>query len=202
MSLILYTGPTVEPVTLGEVKAHCRAETASEDGLLAAYILAAREHIEQYTRRALCTQVWDFKLHYDWPMRWDTETKQRVIGIDLPLPPFQSVASVTYVDTAGATQTLAADQYQAVSTNWRSREGVIVPAYSVIWPEVRNQMNAITVRFTAGYGGVNAIPHAMRAALMLLVGHMYEHREAVVAGSPMVELPLGVAHLLNPFRVY
>lgn len=203
MSLTLVTWPVVEPVTLAEAKAHCKEELPDNDALLAGYILAARQHVENETQRAIITQTFDYKAASTdglWPVYWDGQCY--TTGIKLPMPPLQSVTSVNYVDTSGNPQLLATDQYQVVKTNGDSLEGIVVPAYGVAWPGLRPIFDAVTVRFTSGYGGLESVPHAIRQAILMLVGEWFAHREAVISGTIIAELPLAVRALLAPFRVY
>ncbi len=186
MGLTVVTPPASEPVSLAEAKAHCRIYGSEEDGLLAGYLVAARSHAEVYLGRALATQTLQFTIDGDWPC-------DRIM---LPRPPLQSVTEVTYSDTAGATQTLAAGQYRVDTT---AHQGFIERAYGVTWPAVRDQSRTITVTYVAGY---TQIPEPIRAALLLLIGHWYENREAVVIGQAPNEVPLGVDALLFPYRVF
>lgn len=198
MATRLVTPPTLDPISLLEARAHCRIDIPDDDGLVAGYLLAARVHIENETRRAFMTQTWEATFDC-----WPTE---RVNGcwrhrIVLPRPPMISVASITYVDQLGATQTLAADQYLAAQSD--TGEWVIRPAYGVNWPGVREQMATITVRFVAGYGGnPSDVPEPLRQAMLLLIGHWYENRETVNVGNITSELPLTVAALVFPFRLF
>lgn len=208
MGLSLVTGPALEPVSIAEAKQHCRIDSSDDDGLLAGYILAARSYAEDYTRRAFISQTWDYRIDtaladgkcYGWPaVMMGGNYYPRIV---LPKPPLISVTSITYVDTSGVTQTLAADQYLV---NPYSMEGIIDPAYGVTWPQVRNQMNAITVRFVCGYGsnpGDGQALERIRQAMLLLVGHWYENRESVNVGNIVNELPMGVEALLFPLRVF
>ena len=41
-----------------------------------------------------------------------------------------------------------------------------------------------------------------KAAMFLFIGHLYEHREAVVIGATAVEMPLGATRLLDLYRVH
>jgi len=185
MGLALVTGPTTEPVSIGEAKDHCRITTAEEDGLLAGYILAARKYGEGYTRRAFMTQTWDYTI----PCRFESQ-------IDLPLPPLQSVTSVSYVDSNGSPQVLAANQY-VVYTDGTA--GYIKPAYNVTWPDVRHQDAAITVRFVAGWIE-GQFPDDLRQALLLLTGHFYENREIVAIGTAVTDIPMSAETLLSGYR--
>jgi uncharacterized phiE125 gp8 family phage protein len=196
MGLTLVSGPSTEPVTLAEAKAHCRVAIADDDGLIAGYILAARIHLENETRRAFLTQTWDATFDYSWPMVWDNGRVDYRYQITLPKAPLQSVTSISYVDAAGATQTLAPDQYKV---NASGMEGVIEPAYDVTWPYVRPEVNAVTVRFVCGY---TQTPDPIRQAMLLLIGHWYENRESVIVGSITSELPMAVSALMFPYRVF
>lgn len=208
MSLILVTGPTIEPVTLAEAKAQCHVDIPNDDALIAGYILDARDYVERETQRAIITQTFDFKAapsawsggSESWPVYWDGSCAEYRVGILLPKPPLQSITSVSYVDTAGATQVLAADQYQVVKANGDSHEGLIVPAYGVVWPAVRTMPEAITVRFVAGYGGLESVPHGIRQAMLMMIGHWYRHREAVDANN-LGEIAFAVQALLSHFRI-
>lgn len=41
---------------------------------------------------------------------------------------------------------------------------------------------------------------SIRAAALMMIGHLFAHREAVNIGNITTELPLGVTHLLRPYR--
>lgn len=193
MGLTLVTGPTAEPVSLAEAKAHLRVTHADEDGLIATYLMSARASAENYTRRALAVQTFDQSFDYDWPDNACLYGRTRLVLLRSPLV---SVTSVTYIDTAGATQTLNPLQYQVDLTEI---EGRIEPAYNVTWPSVRDQMAAVVVRYVAGY---SQIPEPVRSAILLTLGHLYKNRESVMSGPVPNELPLGAEHLLFPYRVF
>jgi uncharacterized phiE125 gp8 family phage protein len=199
MATTLVTPPTADPITLVEAKAHARVEVDDDDGLLAGYIIAARVHLETETRRAFLTQTWDQSLDYDWPCEKVRGSVQR--RIVMARPPLVSVTSISYVDTTGTTQTLAANQYKVAKAD--TGDWFIEPAYGVTWPSVRREMAAATVRFVAGYGSnPGDVPEPLRQAMLLLIGHWYENREAIIVGNIVSELPLAVASLVFPFRVF
>jgi uncharacterized phiE125 gp8 family phage protein len=186
MRLSLVSGPTSEPLTLSEVKAHCRVDVTDHDGLLAGYILAAREWVEGYTWRKFVTQTWDCNAdRFGW-------------CLELPTGPLQSVTSISYVDTAGSVQTVPASDY-LVDT--KSQVPRITPAYGKVWPVPRFQMNAVTVRAVFGYSTANPMPEPLRQAMLLLVGHMFEHREGVNVGNIVTEVPIGISAMARPYRV-
>lgn len=189
--------PALDPVSLSEAKAHCRVGIDTDDGLIAGYILAARQHVEREVGRVLITQRWDYMVDRCWPKAWDGACyRSRIV---LPLPPLLSVVSIQYIDDQGATQTLATDQYRVIKGEMF---GYVEPAFGVSWPAVRAVSDAITVRFEAGYGASpGAVPEPLRQAILLLIGHWYENREA--AGPNVTTLiPLGFDALVASFRTY
>lgn len=203
MGLSVVVDPGFEPVSLDEAKSHCRITNTVEDGLIAGYILAARQMIEASTRRVLVQQTFDFTIDWRWPFRSRTVdgycfANQR---IELPVSPVLSssdVVSVTYVDWNGAVQTLDPAQYQIALSG---PVPVIDPVYGIYWPTTRWQAEAITVRFKAGYGtSPGDTPEPLRQAMLLLIGHWYAVRETVNVGNITSELPWTTEALLSPFR--
>lgn len=183
MNLTRATAPAEEPVTSAEAKAHLRVTHTDDDTAIAAMIVAAREHLDGNDGtlgRALVTQTWDLSL--------DSFPSEIV----LPLPPLQSVTSVTYVDTNGDTQTLATSGYEVDVAGGRIR------ATDAGWPDTDDCYNAVTVRFVCGYGLADDVPQAIKHAMLLMIGGMYAFRESLSEGA-VVETPT-VKALLRPYR--
>jgi len=189
MSLTLVTAPTVEPVTLAEFKGHIRV-TASGDGTyISALIKAARMASETITARALIDQTWDLKFDR-FPRR-----------ITVPLPTLQTITSITYTDTAGVSQTLSSSLYK-VDTNG-DMPGRIDPAYGESWPSTRGEMNAVVVRFVAGYGAAGSnVPEPIKQAIMMYAAELYERREDAIVGATIERVPNSVNALLWPYKVW
>lgn len=190
MTLVQIAQPGPEPVLLEEAKAHLRLDGATEDAYVEALIGAARTHVENVTNRALVQTQYRLDLP-GWPAGG---------VITLPRPPLQAVTAIQYVDDGGTLQTLASDQYQVtVPSGPCAPRGTVRPAYAVTWPSTRPQPNAVQVSFTAGYAAA-ACPKPLRAAVLMLVAHFYESREAASVGSiASVETPFGVRALLAPY---
>jgi uncharacterized phiE125 gp8 family phage protein len=162
--------PSVEAVSLSELKAHLRIDHADDDVALASLIKACRQWVERDIGRALITQTWRLKLD-SWPKT----------AIVLHHSPVQSVTSITYVDAAGATQTLAATEY-VVDTD--SQPGLICLAYGKSWPSLRGQPRDVTVTFVAGYGAAGTdVPYELRQALLLRAQMEYDGWNADASGT-------------------
>lgn len=191
MPITIVTGPAAEPFTSADagLRTHLRLTTNDDDAWLDDIAIpAARGYVEEYLQRALITRT--LRL-----------TCERFPGNNAPLelyPSLQSVASVKYIDTDGVQQTWAVADYLV---DIYATPGRLSPAYGVSYPTPRAQFNAVEVVFDAGYGADGTdVPAPIRQALLLLLGHLYENREAALTTS-LAELPLGVAALLAPYRV-
>lgn len=215
----LTTQPAVEPVTLDEVRAHLRIDSTDEDLLLETMIQAARQQAETITRRALVTQTWTMALDKfpspemsissaNWygpqwgtspgPLSTYVPDGKSGYEIFLPLPPLQSVASIKYVDTDGVQQTLDPSKYKVDKIGEPAR---IVPAFGAMWPATRNEINAVEVTFTAGFGDPADVPAAIKSWMFMRIGALYENREEIIVGRRLVSIDLPfVNRLLDPYR--
>jgi uncharacterized phiE125 gp8 family phage protein len=55
------SGPTVEPLTLAQAKAHLRYELDDQDEAIMAFVATARDLVEQRLERPLLTQTWEVR---------------------------------------------------------------------------------------------------------------------------------------------
>ena len=190
MSLKLITGPTLEPITLTETKDHLRVDSTDDDALISALITAVRQNIDGrdgWLGRALMPQTWDYAL----------DTFPADAYLELPLAPVQSITSITYTDTDGAAQTFGSGNYAlGADLDWSPRVNL---GYDKSWPSTRTIPDAVTVRFVAGYANAASVPAPIKAALLMMIGHLYEHRESV-ADKDLSEVPMAVHSLLMPYR--
>jgi hypothetical protein len=85
----------------------------------------------------------------------------------------------------------------------KSEPGRLCLGYGKSWPSTTlRPHNGICVTFIAGYGAAAAVPKAVRQAMLLLIGHWYEHRESVNIGNITTEIPMTVESLLWMTRVF
>lgn len=186
-AITLYTAPTAEPITLAETKDAIKVDVTDDDALIVRLIIAARVAAETYLHRYLVTQTleayFDSFPRYPNPAYSQFGTKWEIL-----LPPLQSVTSITYVDNDGITQTLSASDYVVDTKTQPTR---ITPAYGLSWPSTRDQNNAVTIRFVAGYGAPAAVPQCIKTWMLMRVKSMYENREQLIVGQgyTAVELP-------------
>lgn len=131
------------------------------DTTIAGWIAAARAHAEGFLCRPLIAQT----------LRYTADSFPCGEVIELS-PSLLSVTSVQYVDANGDTQTMDSSDY---SVDTDAFVGRVVLGYGEIWPTTREQYNAVTVTFRAGYGETAAsVPGSIKQAMKLLIGQWYQ----------------------------
>jgi len=188
MTLVMTSGPDLEPISVAEAKAHLRIDGSEEDALIASLIITSRLHIEAALGLALIAQTWSYFID-----RWP-----RSRAVVLPLKPIQSVSQVRAWAADGTSQALPATSYLLDGMGspprlvWHGASTAPVPGRIV---------NGIEIGLEAGYGEAAAdVPAPLRQALLLLVAHWYEYRGPVEIGAADIEIPHMASALLAPYR--
>lgn len=190
--VVVYTAPTVEPVTVEDAHLHLRVDSTADDVLIYNLIIAARQRVEADTDRALITQTWDIYCD-EFPA---SNAPFLVRGGTL-----QTVTSVTSYDESNVAATFASASYIA---DVASQPGRIVLNSTYSWPTDLRDANACVVRAVVGYGLPVAVPQQLKQAILLVVATMYEHREQVTVSQfagQFIELPRGYADCIAPYRI-
>jgi uncharacterized phiE125 gp8 family phage protein len=197
---VLVTPPTIKPLTLLEARAHLRVDDDDQNGIIEGLISAATAHLDGWTgilRRCLCEQEW----------RADLDCFSRCMR--LPLFPVISISSVVYRDAQGAEQPIDAARY---GLRIDGRGGYVRFNNDFGFPSIDANGAAVSLVAKYGYANVPAqgagaatssVPEDIKTAMLMLLSHWYEHREAVVIGNSAaapVVLPKGVDALLAPYR--
>lgn len=184
----MWYAPTVtvaaasEPVTLSEAKAQCRVDGDDENALITGLIAAARDHVE---------------MHCGTPMVSRTVTV-KCDGFDdfshFPVVPLVAVSSVSYVDSAGGTQTLSAGIYEVRSDGLTAS---LALKSGQSWPSIQTG-SRVTVTASVGY---SAVPGAVKQSILLLIGQWFDNR-ADATDKPLIAMPNAVEALLSNYRAY
>ena len=184
MNYTQVTAPTTEPISLEEAKEYLRVDNSVEDTLITALIKAARSKVESDTWRKMITQTWLLSM--------DKNEVKKFIGITGS--PIQTINYVKYFDINVIQQTLSTGSYQSNILN----EPAIIELSEI--PQMAERMNAMQIEFVCGYGVAASVPEDLKLAMKLLIGHWYEHREAVTVGN-MKDLPMAYDALIAPYRL-
>jgi len=181
MKLTTVTPSAVLPVSLDDIKLHCRldTDTNTEDSLLTRLAFMSAERCSHETGRAMLTTTY----------RLDADISEKLL---LPRPPFVAITSVTVTDADGVETVLTADDYSLTNTRQKTLLTIDNPGSGV----------TVAVVFTAGYGVTAAsLPHAVAGWILIDVATLYEQRQAVTAGNAnAIPYPF-VGGLLDGYRV-
>lgn len=186
------SAPAAEPVSRTEAKLHLRVDVTTDDTLIDSLIQAAREYVENYTRRSFVQRTYRADVDY-----FDDE-------IRLPFRPIIAISHIKYYTAASPSvlTTLAASNYELVRGHiYRSATGT--------YPAVDSVYNAVQITYTAGYAPTSSpevpaenVPAAVKSALLLTIGDLYENREGQVLYPGQVQINTTVMRLLDQYRVY
>ena len=192
--------PTVEPVSLEQARLHLRLDaydsppTHPDDALIEALITAAREWCEAFTGRSLAVKTLELAL--------DGFPCNLAEAIALPSCPIHGISSFVYIDGDGVQQTVTDYQFDTYSEPPR-----LLPAPDIYWPTAKVQMNAVRIRYVAGYTlpgdspDIAPLPKSLYAAMLLTIGHLYENREDSTV-QEMKPIPMGAQALMRPWRLH
>lgn len=225
--LSLVTPPAAEIMSLDEAKAHLGlVGDASHDGEVIAAMLGARQLVEEWTGRALVTQTWDwFCPRFPGACGFQIP-KPPLISVthvkywdDAALDAASAVYAAAYEAAAGDPSAQEA-ALAAFTIAKAAAEKTFNPAYysffapsgpactygridlanGASWPSVRSRRDAVRIRFVAGYGNAAQVPDPFRSAAKLLLGDLFEHREAQFVGVSVAE-NMAVERLLSIFTM-
>ena len=189
------TAPVVEPVTLAEAKSHLRVDGSDSDTIIGTMIIAARQWAENYCQRSFVQRTYRADVE-GWAARYR-----------LPLEPFASLSSVKYYtpDSPQVLTTLDTDFYRA---NLGKSE-IYVDASSSSYPSHATRDDAVQITYVAGDAPTTDSPqdhagnvsNAVKAAILLMVGDLFENREGKIVGTIQSVNPV-VEMLLSSYRIY
>ena len=181
--------PSVEPVTLTEMRAYLRLDPddgGAEDALIAALIAAARVALEQETRRILVPGRFRLTLA-EWPPGGP---------LPVPLSPVTGLLRAGLADPDGRVADLAPGLVQLRGDGLEAAALQIDPAVP------RGDGRPLIIDLAAGFGSDGpALPPSLGLAIWRLAAGWFEHRGDEPGGDgPRGALPPDVAALAAPFR--
>lgn len=173
------TQPTFEqePLTLEEARRQVAVgvENTYHDPDLKDLIVAARQRVEGDTGLVCYTGSFAWK-----QTAFPCESWLAIPGIR----PVTAVTSITYVDTAGVTQTWNSSYYSLET-------GTVTPCirlvYGQSWPTVRGDMNGITITAAAGHASVAVIPSQIKVAVKLALSLLWAQKMGEVAEAEKLQ---------------
>ncbi len=168
---IIRTDVTTEPLTLAEAKAHLRVLSSTDDDYISSLISAAREYAESVHDKTYGTKTVEAVADY-------------VGNYELPIRVLSTLTSVIVTDSDGLTHDITSDFYLDPFKSELIYAGNGISDLA--------QVNPVHITYVASGSPTKATKQAM----LLLIGHWYEHREEATVGG-MAQLPMSAKQLLD-----
>lgn len=195
---VLTIAPSIEPLTVQEVKDNLKITDTGEDSRLEGLIASARLWCEGYTNRSFIKQTRTQYMDEFWqPKGYNGDAKYSSC-VELLQGPLLSVAgttviSVKYYDENDALQTMPSSDYWIDATRPIPRIYV-----KESWPTTKVRPNAVEIAYYAGYGtAASDVPQYFKDAMHLYIAHLYENRVPEIAGASISAFELGIKRLLD-----
>ncbi|WP_458760542.1 head-tail connector protein [Afipia sp. TerB] len=188
---------TSKPVTLDDLKAHCRIDSDDEDGSLGTYLDAAAEFVADRTSLVLA------------PTSYQIDRADWCADLQILVSPVRDIASVKYLDVNASSVTVDPSFYRWVRTD---RGAVVEFLPSFVRPVLADgRDDAVQIAFEAGFDDPDAtgsgddpaliLPVRAKQAVLLIAAHWFANREAV-SGESLTTIPLAAESLLGQLRIY
>jgi uncharacterized phiE125 gp8 family phage protein len=138
MALKLITAATALAVSLTDAKTSCRIDESALDLEITGAIHAATRIAEHESGRCIMSQTFEISL--------DAFPD----AFELTRVPVASITSLKYYDADGVLITMDSGDYTLdIADDYGF--AYVVPAYGTEWPTARDQINAVVLRYVAGY---------------------------------------------------
>jgi uncharacterized phiE125 gp8 family phage protein len=185
----LATPPSVEPVSVTELKSQLRITSTSQDVMLLQLIKAARQHAEDYLRYSIVSTSWVLYLD-SFPASGEPIWVQK--------SPMTSVTTLKYYNDSGVLITLVKNTDYVPDYN--SMPARVYEAYGKTWPTTRLIPNAVEMAFTSGYATAADVPEQIKQAVLMIASSLYENPSDEVTGTQVNAINKNSEWLLRPLR--
>jgi uncharacterized phiE125 gp8 family phage protein len=182
-----------EPVSLEQAKNHLGValEFTDDDNLINILISAARERAELYCNRSFQQKTIELFLD-QWPGAYSYYSGVHGF-VKLPRGPVKQITSIQY---------MVGGVYQIFEGSHTLNDAVLPPKlfFTSPLPYVVPAPMAIKITYTTGYE--DNIPEPVRAAILMMIRTMYDHREDMIRGTIMTANKNNSEYLLNNYRIF
>jgi hypothetical protein len=206
--IISYSHAATDYVSLAEAKQHLRVTSTADDtyisNLLSMAIDACGQYLGYSVRKASVQYGFDSLVGQPAIMNPINGTEQPVGNLLRNPSRVISLTSVQYVDDNNTAQAFTDYIVSPQPLGTYGRTIFITSAPSSTTDDVTKYLVTVTEGFElATATGVDAgllFPQAIKFAALLLVGQMYENRQAIVTGTIQARMEYGIEFLLQPYR--
>ena len=191
-----------EPLSIDEMSAHVRIDSADDLEYLQALLEVAREFVDGATGRVSGLSTWDV-VAPSWHALIHGDDEQVIIpgrnvySIPIFRAPLVSVTSVKYyAPDDEALTTVSSSDYRVITG---TQPGIV--QFKAAPPAVEDRPDACQIRFVAGYGDPADIPPGHRHAVKMVLAHFYENRVPISMGGSMNQIPFTLQTLIDQQKI-
>lgn len=203
------TYPASAPITLAQAKAHLRIDSDDEDDFVQTLIDVATQIFDGTGKArdgilgcAMMTQTWMLETQqwvFPFRRKWPRLASDYRIWIEHG--PVQAVETIQ-VYAGDVLVDWPSDQWRV---GYEDTRAFITTAPNCSWPTFDFREDAFQVSFTTGYGdNPTDVPAALRSAMLLMIGHLFENRQSVIVSASRavaIEVPQTIETLIAPYKV-
>lgn len=185
------TPAETDPVTLEEAKLHLKVDTDADDALITQVISSATEYAEAFQKKAYVTRSISVFLD-DVPV-----TGQEIILPLIPLvePTAEDASSELAITIKQSDVDVVVDPSQ-YDVDYQDGKVKINSSWAPVYDAAKlPHYNAVVIDVVVGYGAAADVPAKVKQAILLIIGHLYEHRSDTGDGKSQ-SIPLGAERLL------
>lgn len=165
---VMLEKPKFTAVSLEEAKKHLDVVGFDDDDeQITGLIRAATEHLEKTLGLTLCKT----KYRQDFMKFCEATT--------MSIAPVREIEAINCIKANGDEFLLPTEQYSLVTTH----NGTFIH-YNGELPALAKRIDAVQVTFSAGFEKED-VPASLKAAILLHVGSLYEHREDLSVAKPI-----------------
>lgn len=175
------TQPAAEPISLQEAKLHLKVDNTADDNLITALIIAARQYLERYCNSVFVTQT----ITEVWPSFYKRN--------HFSVAPVQSLTSFEYKPDGSNTYTTTPANLYGLYTF--GKPAFVYKDDDSTYPTTEDVPDAVKAVYIAGYGSAADVPAPIKAAMLLVIGDLYENRQDTVK-----RMPTAAEYLIAPYR--
>lgn len=193
----IITPAITEPITLAQARKQCKVDasgsppTHEDDDLIAIFTSAAREWCEDELGRIVAPTLVETAL-----------SAFPAAEITLESAPASNV-SITYYDEDSVLQIVDPSIYALDTTG---QVAVVRLLADQTWPTTDASNDNVRVQYIVGYSAAGdspqdyPLPARIKTAILLVLGHLYAHRQNTIEGN-LTEIPFGACALLSPLKL-
>jgi hypothetical protein len=176
-------------ISLQDAKDHLRILGTDQDSLVTRYLHAAIQWAETRTERVIAPSVYQIRIEPD------------DVTLELPLPDFIEITKLESV-TDGAKTTLFEKETSGTLSDYITVDDFPNPAEITV--STSNLADTVDYLIITASFGMDTLPEDMKAAIQLLLGHLYRNESEVITGSIATQMPQGAETILslNTFKRY